>query len=450
MTIQVSPGQLAKSKATTQREVYLAALLNQRSEFDRQNLSADLGDWLQDLRDRASVRLQDLAIPSPKDEEWRFTDLSSLLQVSFQAATAALSAEALAGFNAVLPETAESCLVFVNGRYMPSLSSTAGLPQSVTVGNVGQLEEPYAARLRHYLAQQPGSEEVFTTLNTASMTDAAVIWVPKNQVVETPIQLLFISAGETATLSHPRCLVVAEPNSQVTFIEDYVTGDRGYFTNAVTEIWIEENAQVNHTRVQRDRSNAFHIGKTAVSQARHARYIGTTISMGGKVSRHNLEIFQLGEQTETTLNSLTMIAGEQLSDTHSTIAYSSPYGTSRQLHKCIVDDQAHAVFNGKVVVPQAAQLTDAGQLNRNLLISPKARVDAKPQLEIVADNVKCTHGATVGQLDADEVFYLQSRGIDADSARKLLIYAFAFEIIEQVPIASLQQALSQSISPPTS
>jgi Fe-S cluster assembly protein SufD len=171
------------------------------------------------------------------------------------------------------------------------------------------------------------------------------------------------------------------------------------------------------------------------------------VNLGGRLSRHNLEVYQTGSQTETVMDGLTIARHEQLSDTHSILALTQPYGTSQQIHKCIVDDRAHAVFNGKVFVPKAAQKTNAQQVNRNLLLSPKARVDTKPQLEIVADDVRCTHGATVGQLEADEVFYLQSRGIDADTARRLLTTAFAYEIIDRIPIASLRKSLGQLISP---
>jgi Fe-S cluster assembly protein SufD len=228
-------------------------------------------------------------------------------------------------------------------------------------------------------------------------------------------------------------------------INPYRRRKKLYFSNAVTEIFVEQNAGVSHTRVQREGKAAFHIGKSAIAQARDSRYTCNAISLGAKLSRHNLEVLQTGEQTETTLNGLTVIAGEQLADTHSLIAYTKPYGTSNQLHKCIVADKGHAVFNGKVFVPQAAQLTNAGQLNRNLLLSPKARVDTKPQLEITADNVKCSHGATVGQLEADEVFYLQSRGLNQADARKLLIDAFAAEILNQLPVASLSQQLSKLV-----
>jgi Fe-S cluster assembly protein SufD len=444
--IQASPSPLTNAKSTTNRAAYLAQLLSLRADLATQANSADLHIWLTELRDRAATRIKDLAIPSTRDEEWRFTDLSDLLEISFQTAIAPPATEPTAIEPFLLPETADSRLVFVNGSYTPHLSATAKLPSGVFVGNLAQLPAQYRDRVQQYLAQQQSLEEVFTTLNTASLGDVAVVWVAKNQVVELPIQLLFVATGEDAVLAQPRCLVVAEPNSQVTLVEEYATGEGCYFTNAVTEIWVEANAEVRHTRIQRDSTSAFHIGKTAVSQARSARYTCNAISLGAKLSRHHLEVFQTGEQTELTINGLTMISGEQVADTHSAIAYTKPYGTSRQLQKNIVGDRAHAIFNGKVFVPQAAQLTDAGQLNRNLLISPKARVDTKPQLEIVADNVKCTHGATVGQLDADELFYLQSRGIDTETARRLLVYAFAYDILDQLPLDSLKQTLAQLVS----
>jgi Fe-S cluster assembly protein SufD len=221
----------------------------------------------------------------------------------------------------------------------------------------------------------------------------------------------------------------------------------------VTEVWVAGNAEVNHTRVQRESAQAFHIGKTVVSQARDSRYTCTAISLGALLSRHNLEVFANGEQTQTALNGLTLLAEQQVGDTHSTIAFSQPHGSSQQVHKCIVDDRAHAIFNGKIFVPKLAQLTDAAQLSRTLLLSPKARVDTKPQLEITADNVKCAHGATVSQLEADELFYLQSRGIDADQARSLLIYAFAVDVIDRIPIAArradLRTLLGDRLTPPT-
>lgn len=435
MNAQISPVSLdfdksSQSSAARARSAYLAHLL----DLAKSAPVAIAG--LQALRDYAIARVQEQTFPSNRNEEWRFTDLSDLLATALSAANSAVvTSEAIAPF--VVPDTAR--LVFVNGIYAADLSDTHNLPAKLTVSNLAGVSEQ---QIQAYLGQQSGAEELFTALNTAGLSDAAVVLAPKNLVVDTPIHLLFVSTVSQAALIQPRCLIVAEPNSALTLIEDHVAlGESVYFSNSVTELWLGENAQVNHTRVQRDSKTAFHVGKTAVSQARTSRYTCTAVSFGAQLSRHNLEVYQTGEQTETVLNGLTVLRGEQTGDTHSTIAFTKPYGMSRQLHKCIIDDRAHGIFNGKVYVPKAAQLTDAGQLNRTLLLSPKARVDTKPQLEIVADNVKCTHGATVGQLETDEIFYLQSRCIDADSARRLLVYAFAFEVINQIPIDALRQTI---------
>lgn len=419
------------------RATYLTTLLNLRSPL------SDTLSGLQEIRDRATARVQELAIPSTRDEEWRFTDLSSLLDIQWQAIAGQPSAITQSEVEPFYLPEAPIRLVFVDGVYVPELSAIANLPADVFVGNFTSAQTTGRSELLTPLSQQPGAEETFTTLNTASLTDGAIVAIPKNQAIDTPIHLLFVSTeGQAAAVTHPRCLVTVGSNSSVTLIEDYVAvSDSVYFTNAVTEIWLEANAQVSHTRVQRDSKAAFHIGKTAVSQARDSRYHCNAIAFGATLSRHNLEIYQTGEQTTTTLNGLTFIAGDQVADTHSLISYTKPHGSSNQVHKCIVDGKAHAVFNGKVFVPQAAQLTDARQLSKNLLLSEKARVDTKPQLEITADNVKCAHGATVSQLENDEIFYLQSRGISQAQSVRLLTYAFAYEVIQQIAIASLRDQL---------
>ncbi len=457
MTVQVSPNtipnleDIAVISAVEGRDDYLTGLLNQCQALEIQSIEPEITALVNELRDRASRWVSTLTLPSKRDEEWRFTDLSPLLQVNFQTPEAKVDLLESVAAEFALPEVTIR-LVFVNGVYAPQLSALADLPEGLTVTNLAQLPLTYRSKVGKYLAQQQGSAEVFTALNTASLTDAAVVWVAKNTVVETPVQLVFLStASKTPTVSQPRCLVVAEPDSKLTLIEDYQTVGTGvYFTNAVTEIVLEANAQVSHTRIERDSKEAFHIGKSAIAQARYSRYTCHAITLGAKLSRHNLEVFQTGEGTETTLNGLTLIGGEQLADTHSAIALNHPNGTSDQLHKCIVDDRAHAVFNGKVFVPQTAQFTNASQLNRNLLVSPRARVDTKPQLEITADQVKCSHGATVSQLDADEVFYLQSRGINEANARELLLDAFAAEILDRIPVNSLRQRLSRCVACRTS
>ena len=452
MSIQISPNPILNT-ALTDRDQYLTELLNQCQGLSIQVLEPEINSWLQELRDRATNLVRQSTLPTKRDEEWRFTDLSTLQQIKFHAVERQDASLQLDIAELILPEAANSRLVFIDGVYAPQLSAVADLPAGVVVSNLAGLPITHRARVREYLAQAEGTSDVFTALNTAGITDAAVVWVPKNVTVEAPIHLLFIStASNPPTISQPRCLVVTESGSSITLIEDYwhhevekKVGEAVYFTNAVTEIWVEANAQVNHNRVERESLAAFHVGKSVVMQARDSRYTGNTVDLGAKLSRHNLEVVQRGEQTETTLNGLTTIAGQQLADTHSAIALNYPAGVTNQLHKCIVGDRAHVVFNGKVSVPQAAQLTNAGQLNRNLLLSPRARVDTKPQLEITADNVKCTHGATVSQLDEEEVFYLRSRGLSQTAARNLLINAFAAEIIDQLPVASLRQRLAQAV-----
>lgn len=448
MSIQVStipdlaPDIAIASTASEKRSACLKALLELRSPT-----SFQLPSWLKTTRDLAATKVQTLAIPSTRDEEWRFTDLSALVPAQFSGDTSEALAVDLSQIESFLIPEVTHRLVFINGTYCFKLSQVTDLPPGLFVGNLDEAlkVESIATALETHFGHQPGNEDVFTLLNTANFEDTAVVWVEKNQEIANPVQLLFLSLdGVGAIAAHPRCLVVAEKNSSLTIVEEYASlGVKNNLCNAVTEVWLSENSQVEHTRIQRESHTAFHIGKTLVAQARSSRYTCNVISIGGNLSRHNLEIYQTGEQTETTLNGLTMITGEQVGDMHSAIALTAPHGTTRQLHKCIVDDRAHAIFNGKVFVPKAAQMTDAGQLNRNLLLSSKARVDTKPQLEIVADNVRCTHGATVSQLEDDEVFYLQSRGIDVESAQKLLVYAFAFEIISKISIASLRENLAQ-------
>jgi Fe-S cluster assembly protein SufD len=444
VSLQVSPSPIPNSDVASltsslvDRDAYLTGLLN---TIETHNL--EFPNWLEEIKEGAANWVRHSTLPTNRDEEWRFTDLSALKQIQFNSVETGNFTLPNIEF---LPETENSRLVFVNGIYEPKLSSVSGLPAGILVTNLSNLPAEYTVKIPEYFAQAEGNLEVFTALNTAIAPDAAIIWVAKNIAVETPIHLLYITTGENPVFSQPRCLVVAETGSQVTFVEEYLgRTESNYLNNAVTEIWIAENASVNHTRIQNDSKAAFHIGKTAITQARCSRYTCNAIAIGGKLSRHNLEILQTGEQTETTLNGLSMVKDSQIADMHSAIALNHPYGVSKQLQKNIVGDKAHAIFNGKVFVPKPAQLTNAAQLNRNLLLSPKARVDTKPQLEITADNVKCAHGATVSQLEDDEIFYLQSRGINESDSRNLLIYAFAAEIINNIPVTSLRDNLLTTV-----
>ncbi|WP_013323188.1 Fe-S cluster assembly protein SufD [Gloeothece verrucosa] len=430
-----------------EQDTYLDRLLQQSEE----KIAVIEAEFLQQIRQQATATVGQLALPTKKDEEWRFTDISELQQQNFSAATPVnLTADSIKSF--ILPETANSILVFVNGFYAPELSNLSALPEGVKVGNLASIP---TEKISVYLGKQNEQTEIFSALNTAGLTDVAVVWTEAGVTVDSSIQLLFLTVKtETPIFTQPRVLVVAEKHSSLQIIEDYrvITNscshlsDNTYFTNSVTEIWLEENAQVNHSRIQREAGKSFHIAKSTIAQKRDSNYTINEINFGGKLYRHNLEIFQQGEQTQTTLNGLTIIGDKQVSDTHSAVYLNHPYGTTNQLHKCIIDHSAHAIFNGKVFVPKPAQMTNAAQLNRNLLISPKARVNTKPELQITADNVKCSHGATVSQLEADELFYLRSRGLTEEDARHLLIDAFAADIIDRIPVHSLRQRLSQCVT----
>jgi Fe-S cluster assembly protein SufD len=441
MAISVSNSTAASPTPQAKRDAYLQHLLSMAQAGVPEALK------LERLRGPAAAIAQEHGFPSTRQEDWRFTDLSPMLAVPFQTSAAAPSLDLGALGTVQLPEVS-SRLVMVNGQFSPTLSNLGEVPTGVVVGNLASLSEDLRTRVLERLGQAPGSPDVFSALNTTGFQDAAVVWVDRNVAVSTPIQVVALSVTQAGpTVTHPRCLVVAEAGSAVTVVEDFwsqIPGD--HFNNSVTEIWADDNAEVTHVRLQREGAGTFHIGKTAVTQGRDSRYRCTPISLGARISRHNLVVTQTGPQTETTLNGLSAIADTQLADTHSVISLHHPHGNADQRHKCIVDGRAHAVFNGRVWVPRAAQQTNASQLNRNLLLSDKARVDTKPELDIVADNVKCAHGATVSQLDANEVFYLQSRGISADQAQRLLIYGFAMEMIETIPLASLREQLIATVT----
>ena len=398
---------------------------------------------LQERQRQAAAQLQELRLPDRRDEEWRFTDISELAAIAWQPATEVPEVDITPW---ALPETEESRLVFVNGRYVPSLTDTSALPAEVVVGNLATLGD---RALAEYFAAD--RDDTFATLNAAGFNDAAIVWVPRNRTVEQPIQLLFVAApAAEPVLVQPRILIVAEDSATVSVVEQFVSladaPPARYFTNAVTEIALGQNARVTHTRLQEEAAaDGFHIGQTRVRQNRDSHYTSHAIATGARFSRHNLKVSLEGEQTETTLNGLSVTNGDRLSDTHSDIVHHYPHGTSNQLHKCLLDERSRSVFNGKIFVPQAAQQTNAAQLNRNLLLSPQARVDTKPQLQIVADNVKCAHGATVSQLEADEVFYLRSRGLADAAARRLLVDAFAGEVLQKLPIASLRDRLTSAL-----
>jgi Fe-S cluster assembly protein SufD len=396
------------------------------------------------LREQAHTALGALAMPTLRDEAWRFTDLAPLHRLTFQPVLAAgrLQPADIAPFGL---DDAACRLVFVDGVYAPQLSSPAPENGVVVTDLPTAMATHPAVLAAQFGGQQTLGDNVFAALNTAFLQDAAVLVVPRDVALAGPVHLLFV-ATQAGALSHPRCLLLAGAGSRVTLVEDYVAlqdaAYLAYLVNPVTEVVLAEQAQVRHVRVQRDGPQAFHVANCAVSVGRSANYQSVSVAMGAQLSRYQLRVV-LDEGAECAVDGLALLGGSQLADTHSCIAHVQPHGTSRQLHKCIAGGSAHAVFNGKVVVRPGAQRTDSAQSSRNLLLSSRAQVDTQPQLEIFADDVKCTHGATIGQLDAEEVFYLRSRGLLESAARQLLTYAFGAEIIERIPVASLKRQLQQ-------
>ena len=401
--------------------------------------------WLRERRARALERANALTVPTTRDEEWRFTDITPLTRISFQRATGVsrLAMGDLAPFAA--PEAAAR-LVFVDGVYAPVLSATAGLPQGVVVTNLAAALAAHGAEIEAHLARHVEFErEVFAAINTSHLQDGAFVRIAKDGKLPGPIQLLFLST-QPQTVSYPRCLVVVEPGAECTLIEQHAgLPDIVYFSNSATEVIVGQNAHVRHVRLQQEAAGAFHISSCAVALDRDARYRSQAVTLGARVSRQDIRVLQRGERAEAQLDGLTLIDGRQLADTHTVMDHAVPSGKCRQLNKCIVGGAAHAVFSGKVMVRQGAQLTDSAQQSRNLLLSAKAHVDTKPQLEIFADDVKCAHGATVGRLDPEQEFYLRARGLSAEAARNLLTYAFGAEVIDRIPVPSLVERLEKTV-----
>ena len=410
------------------------------------------GSWLKRLRESAMESFQELGFPSVKDEEWKYTNVAPIARIDFKPATSVRAARSgsadgeLATFGCV--EAKDSQLVFVNGILRSDLCSLTGLPPEVVAMDLSQAisDDRYGEIAWKHLAQQADYvANGFTALNTAFISHGVFVYIPKGVIVEAPMHLLFIS-DDVQTANFPRVLLVAEENSSATVIESYAgTRDASYFTNAVVELVLKEGARLEHYKVQRESIRAFHIATTAADLGPNSRYDATTITFGAELSRHDIDVTMDQEGAECWVDGLYLVTTGQHADTHSLIDHRKPHCTSHQLYKGILDGKSRAVFNGKVFVRHDAQKTDAMQTNKNLLLSNEARVDTKPQLEILADDVKCAHGAAVGQIDEDELFYLETRGIHHDLARNLLTYGFAEEVIGKIKVESIRAQLDEAV-----
>jgi len=400
--------------------------------------------WLNRLRADALERANALAVPTTRDEDWRFTDLSPLYKMAYQPADAPAELPREAIERLFVPE-AGNRLVYVDGHHVPEMSVVG--EDGVSVGTIADGMRGAAGLIEGHLSGTVGFEaDPFVAVNTAYLQHGAVLHAPRDCRVARPVHVLFVST-QPERASYPRVLVIADRGAELTVIEDYVSLVPGaYFVNGVTEIEVADNASVRHVRVQRESEQAFHIATCGVTLGRDARYVSQSASFGARISRLSHNVHQAGAGMDCELDGLALVGGRQLADTHSSIDHAQPDGRSRQLHKCIADGAAHVVFNGRIAVRRGAQRTDSAQSSRNLLLTGRAHVDTKPQLEILADDVKCAHGATVGQLDPDHVFYLRSRGLSEAAARNLLTYAFAAEIVDRIPVASLRERLEELVT----
>lgn len=405
--------------------------------------------WVQAIRKTAMAHFSELGIPTTKQEEWRFTNLAPLTQLPFQPilrpSRSGLPASALERFS--LDHVPMHRLVFLDGYYCAELSSSLqALPKGVMVGSLRAALAGECALLERHLARyaNPG-ENAFVALNNAFFRDGAWIAVSPGIVVAEPIHLLYIATNtKSGAANHPRNLIVVQQNSQAAIFEQYVGwADGAYITNAVTEVVLGEGAVVEHGRIQNESRAAYFLGTVQAQQEGRSRFVSHSISLGARLARHDIHTAFSAAESESVLNGLYVAGDEQLVDHHTVIDHAKPHCASHEFYHGILDGRARGVFNGKIFVRPDAQKTDAKQTNRNVLLSDEATVDTKPQLEIFADDVKCTHGATVGRMDEEAVFYLRSRGIGAEEARRMLLQAFGRQILERISVQAIREALDK-------
>ena len=400
------------------------------------------------LRAGAAARFAELGLPDSHHEDWRFTPLGSVSQPVWEAAGRADSLTLADADRLAMGDSHWHRLVFVNGRLTPRLSRVGALPDGVRLGGLERAlsvdGQPLASFLGHHASFE---QHAFTALNTALFEDGLCLYVAPGIELETPVELLFLTAPGSRPVSvHPRNLIGLGAHARATVLETYRSlSNRAHFTNPVTEAVVGAGAHLTHYKLGLESEKASHVGRTAVTHGQDSRLTSLAVTLGGALHRNDLDVVMDGAGCEVSLNGLYMGRGQQVADNHTSIRHVHPNCASREVYVGVLDGQAHGIFNGKVFVTPEAQKTDGKQTNRNLLLSDRARVDTKPQLEIFADDVKCTHGATVGRLDQIGLFYLRSRGLAEPLARRVLTYAFAAEVLEEIPFPALRRRLESLV-----
>ncbi len=401
------------------------------------------------IRKDAISNFSKLEFPTTRNEEWKYTSISPLLKHTFVPAEKKEHLDASWVKQFLFNELEHSLLVFVNGFYSEELSDIKELPKGVIAGSIADAINDHPEIIqKHFSRYADYREQIFTALSTAYTKDGAFVYIPDGKIVEDPIHILYLSlTGNEKILSQPRNLFVAGKHSQVSIIEHYASLDEGiYFTNTVTEVFADENAVLDHIKVQNENKNAFHIARMEVDQERNSSFSSNMISFGAGLSRNDFNTRFNDTGSECQLNGLFMIDGEQLFDVHTMIDHAKPYCSSHEHYKGILDGGSRGVFNGKVMVRPDAQKTNAFQENNNIIISDRALVNTKPQLEIFADDVKCSHGATIGQIEDEALFYLKSRGIGDKAARGMLIHAFASDVVNSIKVEAIRNYLEEILT----
>jgi Fe-S cluster assembly protein SufD len=418
------------------------------AEYNRQQDRQTI-PWLQEQSTAAFDKFQQTGFPTTRQENWKYTDVRPLSNGKF--ITADIRHNQIE--NKQLDDIRISELdchemIFINGQFSESLSRLQALPAAVTVENLGRsLQNRNETLMEHLNRYADGNNHVFSDLNTAFLSDGAVLFIPANTIIEKPINLLYISNRQDHPLvSHPRNMIILGSNARVTVIESYIgLDDAEYFTNTVTEILTGEGAILEHYKIQQESEHSFHIGSTHVKQEKDSRYESHSISLGGALVRNDITTTLGAAGAEVVLNGFYMASNRQHIDNHLLVNHAKPNTRSDEYYRGVLDGHSRGVFNGKVIVHKNAQKTDASQSNANLLLSDNAEVDTKPELEIYADDVKCSHGATVGQFDENMLFYLRSRALDEETARSLLTYAFADDVIRRINIQPIRDKLEYDV-----
>jgi Fe-S cluster assembly protein SufD len=422
--------------------------LDSFSEFQKSAPSHELA-WLRKLREDAFARFCEVGFPTTHDEDWRFTNVSAIAKTPFKLAAPPAHQVGKADLALFALPDAACQLVFIDGYFAPELSQVGTLPEGLEITSLAKALEANPAAIEAHLGKYLDIQrDPFSALNTAFAQDGGFVHVKKGVVLEQPIHLLFVStAGDVPLMSHPRNLIVAEAESQVSVVEDYVSLKGGVaFSNTATEIVAGGSAVVSHYMIEREHTDAFNISTLRVQQGRSANVSTHSILLGGGLVRNNVHPVLNGEGANCLINGLFLGDGKQHLDNYMLVEHAQPHCESHQFYNGILDGKSHGVFHGRIIVHKDAQKTDAKQTNRNLLLTDDAQIDTKPQLEIYADDVKCTHGATIGQIEENALFYLRSRGIDERSARKLLLMAFANECLDRMKEESVRNHIEGLIN----